>query len=264
MIGWQIGGVCTMLAFDIETTGLKPGRDKITIVCTEDFKTGQQKSYEFGRLEAAGDVDGYERAKSEMLEELTSATTLCAFNGLAFDIPFIAKTFQVDEDVVASWKRKLSDIFVYCKRMYMHTFSLNLLCQKNDVPVKISSGLQAIEWAREQNWDALKEYCEADVAILNNLYNKRHLLNPRNNALMDLKFIAKEPLYDNLEATPLAAAQHSIDAFVSASVPAKPLDDAWEDNVTRHTAPEPPAAPLAPAPGSTAPCVRQRMNLLAN
>jgi hypothetical protein len=253
-----------MLAFDIETTGLKPGRDMITIVCTEDFKTGQQKAYEFGRLQAAGDVDGYERAKSEMIEELTAATTLCAFNGLAFDIPFIAKTFQVDEDVVASWKRKLSDIFVYCKRMYMHTFSLNLLCEKNNVPVKISSGLQAIEWAREQNWDALKEYCEADVAILNKLYTKRHLLNPRNNALMDLKFIAKEPLYDNIEATPLAKAQQSIDTFVSKAVPARPLDDTWEDGVTRKAAPEPLAARLAPEPGCTPTCVRQRMNLLAN
>lgn len=259
---WCVG--CTMLAFDIETTGLKPGRDKITIVCTEDFQTGRQTSYEFGRLEAAGDVDGYERAKSEMLEELTGATTLCAFNGLAFDIPFIAKTFQVDEDVVASWKRKLSDIFVHCKRMYMHTFSLNLLCEKNNVPVKISSGLQAIEWAREQNWDALKEYCEADVAILNKLYHKRHLLNPRNNALMDLKFIAKEPLYDDLEATPLATAQQSIDAFVSATVPVKPLDDTWEDGVTRHTPPEPLAPRPAPESECTVSCVRQRMNLLAN
>ena len=154
-----------MLAFDIETTGLKPGRDQITIVCTEDFKTGHRKAYEFGRLMAAGDMDGYERAKQDMLEALSRASTLCAFNGLAFDIPFIEKTFGVHSTIAAEWKGKLSDIFVHCKRVYMHTFSLNLLCEKNNVPVKISSGLQAVEWAREGNWDALKEYCEADVAI---------------------------------------------------------------------------------------------------
>lgn len=265
-----------MLAFDIETTGLKPGRDKITIVCTEDFATGRRKAYEFGRLEAAGDIDGYEKAKTEMLQELSEATSLCAFNGLAFDIPFIAKTFQVDDAMVASWKEKLSDIFVYCKRMYMHTFSLNLLCQKNNVPVKISSGLQAIEWAREQNWDALKEYCEADVAILNKLYQKRHLLNPRNNALMDLKFIAKEPLYDAVEASPLATAQTSIDAFVSvaAAVPCISVDDTWESPSTLEQGAETdvrldtPRASLQPhhtqAPKHNAAFCRQRMNLLAN
>ena len=56
-----------MLAFDIETLGLKAGRDDITIVCTEDYFTGEKKAYEFARLKSEGDIDGFEKAKSDMI-----------------------------------------------------------------------------------------------------------------------------------------------------------------------------------------------------
>lgn len=59
-----------MLAFDIETMGLKAGRDDITIVCTEDFFTGQKIAYEFRKLKIAGDIDGYERRKEICLKPL--------------------------------------------------------------------------------------------------------------------------------------------------------------------------------------------------
>ena len=38
-----------MLAFDIETTGLDRERCEVTVVCTEDFHTGERRAYEFGR-----------------------------------------------------------------------------------------------------------------------------------------------------------------------------------------------------------------------
>ena len=187
----------SMLTFDIETKGLKAGRDAITIVCTEDYFTGEKKAYEFEKLLVTGDVEGYEKAKLDMLEALTSASSLCAFNGMYFDIPFIQKTFHVCDENVDMWKRKLCDIFHTCKQRYSHTFSLNLLCQTNNVPMKISTGTAAIGMAQNQEWDALKEYCEMDVTILNNLFRKRYLLNPRNNAMMDLSFISVDRLYSD-------------------------------------------------------------------
>ena len=187
----------SMLAFDIETKGLKAGRDAITIVCTEDYFTGEKKAYEFEKLLVTGDVEGYEKAKVDMLEAFNSASSLCAFNGMYFDIPFIQKTFYVSDAEALMWKRKLCDIFHTCKKKYSHTFSLNLLCQTNNVPMKISTGTAAIGMAQNQEWDALKEYCEMDVTILNNLFRKRHLLNPRNNAMMDLSFIAIDRLYSD-------------------------------------------------------------------
>jgi hypothetical protein len=186
-----------MLAFDIETRGLKAGRDDITIVCTEDYFTGEKKAYEFARLKNDGDSEGFEKAKYDMIEAFNTCTSLCAFNGMNFDIPFIQKTFNVPNDIVMMWKNKLCDIFYACKQKYMHTFSLNLLCETNNVPMKISTGVAAIHMAANEEWEDLKAYCEMDVTILNNLFRKRHLLNPRNNALMDLSFFARERLYSD-------------------------------------------------------------------
>ena len=37
-----------MLAFDIETTGLHPAHSVVTVVCTQDYHTGERRAYEFG------------------------------------------------------------------------------------------------------------------------------------------------------------------------------------------------------------------------
>ena len=42
--------LCSMLVFYIETTGLDQASIVLTIVCTEDFKTGDLRTYEFGRV----------------------------------------------------------------------------------------------------------------------------------------------------------------------------------------------------------------------
>lgn len=38
------------LCFDIETTGLDATRDEVTMICTKDLATSEQKSYNFGVL----------------------------------------------------------------------------------------------------------------------------------------------------------------------------------------------------------------------
>ncbi len=39
-----------LLCFDIETTGLDAARDEVTMICTQDVRTGALKSYNFGVL----------------------------------------------------------------------------------------------------------------------------------------------------------------------------------------------------------------------
>ena len=41
-----------VLAFDIETTGLHPAHSVVTVVCTQDYHTGERRAYEFGRVRA--------------------------------------------------------------------------------------------------------------------------------------------------------------------------------------------------------------------
>ncbi|WP_321420416.1 ribonuclease H-like domain-containing protein [uncultured Methanomethylovorans sp.] len=64
---------------DIETTGLAPGHDSITVVGIYDGK------------EARTYVKGIDL--EEIVEELPKYTTLITFNGARFDIPFIKREF---------------------------------------------------------------------------------------------------------------------------------------------------------------------------
>ena len=88
-----------MLAFDIETTGLDRERCEVTVVCTEDFQTGERSAFEFGRV-AAGEACGLERQKLtlELVKAFDAAESLCAFKGVRFDVPFLYKAFAVGGD----------------------------------------------------------------------------------------------------------------------------------------------------------------------
>jgi uncharacterized protein YprB with RNaseH-like and TPR domain len=55
-----------MLAFDIETTGLDPTHSVVTVVCTEDFHTGERRAYEFGRVQA-GEPQNEVRLREELM-----------------------------------------------------------------------------------------------------------------------------------------------------------------------------------------------------
>tara|TARA_B100001540_G_scaffold317699_1_gene352238 strand:+ start:3214 stop:3930 length:717 start_codon:yes stop_codon:yes gene_type:complete len=182
-----------MLAFDIETTGLSAlDGHVITIICTEDFATRRKKAYEFARVQE--DPEKFQALRDSVVSDFEQARALCAFNGHRFDLPFMAVALDLPVETVMRWKAKTSDVFEACKTRWQHTFSLNLLCEANKIPVKISSGLAAIQMAADREFNSLREYCEYDVSILNLLYEKRFILNPRNNAMMDLSQITEVPL----------------------------------------------------------------------
>ena len=185
-----------MLSFDIETTGLHARQgDKITVICTECFHTREKRAYEFAKH--THDADKLEQLRNDVIQAFDKAPSLCAFNGIKFDLPFMAIALKLPYDTVKAWKAKTSDILESSIEVYMHTFSLNLLCEKNEIPVKISTGLAAIKMAADGEYDNLREYCEADVTILNNLYAKRWIVNPRNNAVMDLAKWTFDGMYPN-------------------------------------------------------------------
>ena len=175
-----------MLAFDIETTGLSPAHAVVTCVCAEDFRSGKRYSFEYARIkkQSPEQLADMNTALVCLFEE---ASSLCAFNGIRFDLPFMETALGIDPETIKRWKKKTSDILEKCREEYKHTFKLDLLCQCNDIVTKSSSGLQAIQWAKEGKWEDLRSYCEFDVHILCELYRKRHLINPRNQKIMDLR-----------------------------------------------------------------------------
>jgi len=190
-----------MLAFDIETTGLDPATHLVTVVCTQDLKTGERVAYEFARMRAT-EPENEKLLRKDLVNAFDSASSLCAFNGVRFDIPFLYTSFKLDEQTCAGWLLKTSDILEAARLGIFgasHTFGLNLLCQHNHVPVKCGNGLQAIKFAQQHRWDELLEYCADDVRILCDLYKKRLLNNPRFQGVIDLEKITYTGTYETPE-----------------------------------------------------------------
>ena len=214
-----------MLAFDIETTGLDREHCLVTVVCTEDFRTGERRAYEFARVAAEGD-SGRERARltAALVAAFDGADSLCAFNGVRFDIPFLHKALRLSELTVAGWLLKTSDILEACRLEVFgprHTFSLNLLCEFNNVPMKTSSGCEAVRMAAEGRWHELREYCADDVRILCDLYRRRELRNPRGFQTIDVRRISHCAMCTTAETDHLRPSENfaSVEINADPSVP---------------------------------------------
>jgi uncharacterized protein YprB with RNaseH-like and TPR domain len=91
-----------MLSFDIETEGLHHDTDDITVASVYDPERGIKKTFFFMR-------EGHDRQQNidEFLEILDAAPTLCCFNGVRFDIPFIIARFAVVRDRYTKWFMKV-------------------------------------------------------------------------------------------------------------------------------------------------------------
>lgn len=145
-------GAQPVLAFDIETTGFR-AEDTVTCVCAFDPDRG----IEFSACTPTG------QTCEEFLQLLDEAPLLCAFNGVRFDIPFIAKRWAVASERAGGWARKLVDPFEACKLALGQTFSLDKLLATNGIACKTGCGSQAVVMAREGRWAELAEYCMQDT-----------------------------------------------------------------------------------------------------
>ena len=147
-----------VISFDIETTGLDPDVDDITVACV--YNPSFQRTFHFQH-------PGYDRQESveAFLGQLDKARVLIAFNGVYFDIPFIAKKFDVEAGRYTAWLCKTLDYFMICKLVFESSCSLNKLLEKNGLNPKTSTGMQAVLWAKEGKWDDIAEYCMDDCKL---------------------------------------------------------------------------------------------------
>jgi len=183
-----------MLVFNIETTGLDARKHAVTVVSTQDFPSGRRVSYEFARTRVEAPEQLAALAK-EMVLAFEESSSLCAFNCVRFDIPFLRTALRIDDATITRWVLKTLDILESSRLLHGTTFSLDLLCQTNGMPTKISSGLQAIAMATERRWDDLHEYCEDDVSILCRLYAQQRITHPRSKCQIDLREWAHADCY---------------------------------------------------------------------
>jgi hypothetical protein len=161
--GWgYAAGAGAMLAFDIETTGVRMGVDRVTCACAYDPANGVEETFLF----KPEDSDPESLAKREgLMRLLDAAPRLCAFNGVRFDVAFLARSWGVPGERAGGWVRKLVDPFEASKLALRHTFSLDRLLGCNGLQGKTGSGLQAVVMAEEGRWEELGEYCMHDTRM---------------------------------------------------------------------------------------------------
>ena len=142
-----------MLAFDIETMGLQH-HQPITMICAYDERADFQKSWRVLECVNPGsgeitDENKFQEMRNDLLQTFDAAETLCAYNGVDFDLPFIAAQFQVDEYRLQQWICKTVDIFYTVKTVMNKYYKMDVLLRLNGLQQKCANGLQAIEWARQ-------------------------------------------------------------------------------------------------------------------
>ena len=150
----------SMVAFDIETMGLNPLRDRITAAAVFSGD-GLCKVFVFKDEDREADA----RLKEEFIAILDGAPRLCAFNGVRFDIPYIIKNWQLDPERAHHWVRKTVDIFEACKLGLRQIFNLSQLLSVNNMESKTGSGAEAVELARNREWEKLGAYCLQDTRL---------------------------------------------------------------------------------------------------
>ena len=241
--------LASMLAFDIETTGLDPAKCVVTVVCTQDYRSGERRTYEFARMQDERPEDCAELVR-ELTAALDAAPALCAFNGVRFDLPFLETAFRLQAAQVAGWVLKTSDILEHCRLQHGCTFSLNMLCEANGVQVKSSSGMEAVYMAQRREWQRLREYCADDVQILCDLYRRRRLVNPRTRGALELAEVAPPGLF-------VAAAAESAESAAAESA------ESAESAVSGAAAAGAAAAGAAAVVSSSSPQARVREGLVA-
>ena len=146
-----------MLAFDIETTGLRIGEDRVTCACAYDPSAGVERGFNLARGPEEGDD------AEEFFGLLDRADRLCAFNGVAFDVPFLQAQYGLCERRVRAWVDKLFDVYALSRRHLRRGFSLNALLGANGLECKTGKGSDAVALAREGRWDELLSYCMHDA-----------------------------------------------------------------------------------------------------
>jgi len=181
------------LCFDIETTGLDATRDEVTMVCTKDLATSEQKSYNFGVL-SSQDTSATALVQ-QVIKDFDEADCLCAFNGIRFDFPFMQQALDIHEDIITRWVLKTVDPLEFLRLSGHRTSSLDKICIHNNIASKSSTGLRAIEMARDGLWDELEQYCQQDVSILCVLVQQRTFKHPAQDELIDLQDCMPEGVY---------------------------------------------------------------------
>jgi DNA polymerase elongation subunit (family B) len=170
------------VAWDIETLGLDKQNDCVTVLAVHAPGFGESKVWRFVEHNEAGEVvykKNHIDLMLEVVELFECADYLIGYNTLCFDIPFLQQAFQIDNETIQRWVLKSFDLHEIARRAFGRTFPLDLLLKTNGFSVsKTGTGLQAVQQARNAEWEALESYCLKDAELTYEISSLPSLLFP--------------------------------------------------------------------------------------
>jgi hypothetical protein len=171
-----------MLAWDIETTGIKKETDLITVISLFDPDAGISKVLRFVDLNEEGNIcyiDELQERIDEFVDTMNQSETLTAFNSGSFDLPFVQLQFKLPNEIVQGWVMKSFDVLDICRKAFNRTFSLNLALEMNIAGFqKSGNGMEAVWQARRGDWKELEAYCLDDSILTHKLSSLDTILCP--------------------------------------------------------------------------------------
>ena len=155
-----------MLALDIETLGLMHETPLPTITCVCLYDGERETRLLFWPGVAAEEAEANGRS---LLQALDAAPSLCGYNAVLFDLPYIQRHFGATEAQLQGWVAKCVDPFMCMKHILGRTCRLNALLELNGLGQKTGSGSNAILLAREGRTQELLDYCAMDAVLTHRL-----------------------------------------------------------------------------------------------
>jgi hypothetical protein len=157
----------------------------------------------------------YEKDLGRLQNILIDASLIVGFNHIFFDMPVLQPYLSVDVKQLPCF-----DIMLDLQEKLGHRIGLNAVASATLGVGKIASGLDAIRFYREGQWDKLKEYCISDVDITKQVFeygikNSKLMYKSRfGQAIKEVKVkwsaYNKRQVVKKLEETPGAEAQYTL------------------------------------------------------
>lgn len=157
-----------IVVFDVETkksfeeVGGFENLEQLGISYVGVYSTSQDKLFGFWE-------DDLEKLETILIAE---KPLLIGFNSLHFDVPVLQPYFKRLDLLTLPHVDILKDV----EKVLGHRLKLDSIAQSTLFEGKSGSGLDAIRWYREGNFDQLAQYCLDDVRVTRDIYEfgKRH------------------------------------------------------------------------------------------
>jgi hypothetical protein len=159
---------------DIETTGLEKEQHDITVIAliAQDSRAGHRDFEEIHNVVLDARAGREAHTQGAVCALLNRCDRIVAYNGVFFDIPFLAHwacggAGSAADAATAAWAAKTLDFFLVAEGMVFARVGMQKMCIDNGMSIsKSASGKQAVQWALEEEWEKLESYCMQDVRVL--------------------------------------------------------------------------------------------------